>query len=71
MEDNGIGRQRAEMLKKDRLVNRESVGLRLTRERLDKFSESFRNPYTLEFLDLTDAAGEPTGTCVVLRLPCV
>ncbi len=71
MEDNGIGRQRAEMLKKDRLVNRESVGLRLTRERLDKFSESFRNPYTLEFRDLTDAAGEPTGTCVVLRLPCV
>ena len=67
--DNGIGRAKSRELKERKIHKRDSIGIKLTRERLAKFSESFLNDYSLEFHDLTDADEKPLGTMVCLKIP--
>jgi len=68
--DNGIGRQKAEEIKKARIFKRESVGISLSEERLKYFSKQTANNYSIEFVDLFDEKGNPAGTKVILEIPC-
>jgi len=66
--DNGIGRKKSKEIKEKKLHKKESVGLKLTEERLSNFSKGFKNSYELFFTDLTDGE-KAKGTKVTIKLP--
>ena len=68
--DNGIGREKAALLRREREPGHTSVALDVTRERL----EALRNdlPYTpMEYADLLDSQNNIIGTQVMVRLPVI
>lgn len=69
IEDSGIGRQRSEEIQIQKLHKRESVGIKMTLERLNIFYKNSSGSYSLEFEDLVHPTGEPAGTRVSLVLP--
>lgn len=69
IEDNGIGREAAEKIKKEKTIQRESIGIDLTKKRLDNYAKNFQNKYSLTYVDLKDPEKNATGTKVVLQIP--
>tara|TARA_R110002049_G_scaffold114098_2_gene265107 strand:- start:7640 stop:8953 length:1314 start_codon:yes stop_codon:yes gene_type:complete len=69
--DNGIGRERSAEIKSRKIHKQDSVGIKLTEERLRHFSKENKKNYSLKFIDLFDADNQPSGTKVVLKLPLV
>ena len=69
VEDSGIGRQRSQEFNTQKLHKRKSVGIKMTRERLNIFYKNFSGSYSLKFEDLVHPGGEPAGTRVNLILP--
>ena len=67
--DNGIGREAAETIQKNKVLKRKSVGIDITKERLSNFSRDYQNSFELDILDLFDAAGNASGTKIVLHIP--
>ena len=66
--DNGIGRAKAEEIKKNKLFGHKSMGMRITQNRLDLLSQ---NKCKIEFIDLTDENGLATGTKVEILIPVI
>lgn len=70
--DNGIGRQAAERLKELKVLKRKSVGIDITKERLDNFSKDYQNNFEVEIIDLYEEADQSSaGTRVVLHIPTI
>lgn len=69
IEDNGIGRREALRIKNNKTLNRKSIGIYLTKERLKNFSTQFQNDYSLIYIDLLDENGKAKGTKVSLKIP--
>ena len=69
IQDNGIGRVAAEQLKEDRLLQRRSYGIAITRERLTNFSKTFQNRFMLDMKDLFNPDGSAAGTEVSISIP--
>ncbi len=67
--DNGIGRKRAEEINKSRTFKRESIGIKLSEDRLRYFSRKFLNDYKITFEDLYNHDGQPAGTKVIIEIP--
>jgi len=67
--DNGIGREQAAVIKKNKIIKRKSVGLNLTKERLANFVKDYTNTFSLNLIDLKDSNNIACGTRVVLKLP--
>lgn len=70
IEDNGIGRQKAEEIKMQKNPKHKSMGLRLTEERLKLLQHSL--PFNLQqtqIVDLIDGNQKPCGTKIILELP--
>ncbi len=65
--DNGIGRKTALKNKAARLVEKESLGIDLSRERIEAYVKHLKNDFSIEFRDLQNE--EPTGTKVIIRIP--
>lgn len=65
IKDNGIGRKKAQEIKAKKSSIRESIGLKITKERLDSF---YGNNYQLSFLDLIEN-DTAQGTMVILEIP--
>ncbi len=68
--DNGIGRKKSFKIKANKLHKKNSIGIKLTKERLTNFSQNFKNNFSLLFTDLEDD-GKPIGTKVTLKLPLI
>ncbi len=69
IEDNGVGREQAAMLKEPVPEKRESLGMKLTKERL-KILEQVKNFRSrIDVTDLKDAMNNPLGLRVELSLP--
>ncbi len=68
IEDNGIGREKAQIIKKSRIFNKKSVGVNLSNERLKLFTKSEANKYTIRFIDKFEN-NQPAGTIVIIELP--
>lgn len=68
IEDNGIGREKAEEIKKNKLLGHQSMGMRITKDRLDLLSSS---KCEIEFIDLKDDKGEAAGTRVEILIPLI
>ncbi|MEO0470446.1 MAG: two-component regulator propeller domain-containing protein, partial [Bacteroidota bacterium] len=67
--DNGIGRAKAADIKAQQAQHHKSAGLQVTQERLDILNHGDGNGKSIEFVDLTDPAGQASGTQVLVRLP--
>ncbi len=66
--DNGIGRIASHKINEKKKLERNSVGIDITKARLANFSESFQNSYTLEIEDLYENE-TPSGTKIILHIP--
>lgn len=67
--DNGIGREAARKIKAQKLTNRKSIGIQLTKERLQYFVANTNHNFDLTFKDLKNEKGKPLGTEVILLIP--
>lgn len=66
--DNGVGREKSAMLRKERAPGHQSSALQITRERLEAMCAG-KSYKPMEILDIYNESGEIAGTEVVLRLP--
>ena len=71
IEDNGIGREKAAVIKEGRLVKKQSLGIDLTRQRLRAYTEHLSNNVIIKFIDLYNTKNEPTGTKVCIEIPII
>ncbi|ARV15981.1 tetratricopeptide repeat-containing sensor histidine kinase [Polaribacter sp. SA4-12] len=67
--DNGIGRDAAAKIKAEKSINRKSVGINLTKDRLTNFSKNLINDYSIIYKDLKDENNNALGTKVVIKFP--
>ena len=68
IEDNGVGREKSELIKKESGFNRKSRGLIITKERLELLSRQQKDKFSINIVDLKDSEGSPTGTRVELMI---
>jgi LytS/YehU family sensor histidine kinase len=69
IEDNGVGREKAKMLKSKTAISRKSLGMQLTENRLSLLNKHAELNASVEIIDLHDDVNEGLGTKVVLRIP--
>jgi LytS/YehU family sensor histidine kinase len=69
IQDNGIGRKKANDYKSQMHVEYQSKGMSLTAERINILNRQLTDPITIEIIDLTDAQNQPAGTKIVIRFP--
>ncbi len=67
--DNGIGREKSTEINSRKIHKTNSVGIKLTEERLSNFAKDYENNYMLNYIDLYDKNNVAIGTKVVLKLP--
>tara|TARA_R110000850_G_scaffold277058_1_gene421893 strand:- start:125990 stop:127516 length:1527 start_codon:yes stop_codon:yes gene_type:complete len=63
--DNGIGRKASRQLKQKKSFKKDSVGLKMTEERLSFFNQKHGFDYSFKFIDLEDETPNSKGTEVV------
>ncbi|MEZ5021959.1 MAG: two-component regulator propeller domain-containing protein [Chitinophagales bacterium] len=68
VEDNGIGREKSQLLHQSKKPGHQSVAMEVTIERLEALKEK-KNYIAFEIEDLKDKEGNAIGTKVILRLP--
>lgn len=66
--DDGIGRQRSMELN-TKTKNKSSLGMQLTRERMEILKQQMNKRSEIRVFDLKDDSNRPTGTKVLLSLP--
>lgn len=70
IEDNGIGRERAEQIKAKKPGNHKpSMGMQITKDRIDLINQLYNTNTTVEIIDKKDEAGNPAGTKVIITIP--
>ena len=70
IEDNGVGRKRAAEIMVRKKLQSSSQGISITRERLIILNRQYNTDvFCLEYRDLIDSKGLPSGTIAVLRVP--
>ncbi len=65
IEDNGIGRQKAQQLKSKSATRDKSLGMKITTDRLNLYKKQTE----VQVIDLMDLNGAPSGTRVILGIP--
>jgi len=68
IQDNGVGRQKAGMLKSKSAQKHKSMGLQITAERLRLMTGAGAPEHSFNIEDLYDEEGHPAGTRVVLKI---
>ncbi|MCB0786857.1 MAG: hypothetical protein KDC02_21955, partial [Flavobacteriales bacterium] len=68
VEDDGIGRKQAGELKSKSATAQRSMGMRLTRERLELARRTLGLDIRSQVIDLYGTDGRPSGTKVILEL---
>ncbi|MHB8259037.1 MAG: sensor histidine kinase [Bacteroidia bacterium] len=69
IEDNGIGRKKASEIKNQSRKSHDSMGMKITKDRLRLLSNVQQVSYTVTFTDLQDAQNNPLGTRVEIICP--
>ncbi|RCR67264.1 sensor histidine kinase [Larkinella punicea] len=69
VDDDGVGRQKAASLKSHAASSHQSVGLKVTEERLQLIQQRSGKEAGSTIIDKRNDDGEPAGTQVVIRLP--
>ncbi len=66
VEDNGVGREKSEMIKNESGIRRKSRGMLITQERLNILNKQHNEKFTVKIIDLKDRNGGATGTRIEL-----
>ncbi|HCX99127.1 MAG TPA: hypothetical protein DG754_03220, partial [Bacteroidales bacterium] len=69
VEDNGIGRQEAQLIRSKQDMERKSLGFKITVQRIELLNTLYKNKFLIKYLDLTTKDGEPNGTKVEITIP--
>ena len=70
IQDNGIGREKAEALRARHPGNRKrSMGMQITKDRIEMINKLYNTNTTMQVIDLHDKDGNPKGTRVELMIP--
>jgi hypothetical protein len=69
VEDNGIGRKKSAEMKTGQVLEKSSVGIHATEQRLRLLFNNDKAKKLLEITDLFDITGNPAGTRVTLHIP--
>jgi len=69
IEDNGIGREKAQEIKAQKVHKNQSIGIDLTIERMERFIKDYESDYSLEITDVSDNDNTVSGTRVTLKIP--
>lgn len=69
IEDNGIGRIESAKIKAKKSIKRESVGLKITKDRLEGFVKKLNYNYKLYYEDVLSGKDAVRGTKVTLEIP--
>lgn len=64
IKDNGIGREKALVNKRNKKLEKESLGVKLMNDRLEFYNKQHKTSYKHKFIDLYDEQKNPTGTIV-------
>ncbi len=67
--DNGIGRAKGTVMKENTETGKKSLGIKLTRNRLQLIDPLKQKEVGVGISDLTDEAGQNAGTCVHIKIP--
>ncbi|MCA0363782.1 MAG: tetratricopeptide repeat protein [Bacteroidetes bacterium] len=67
--DNGIGRELAQKIKDSKVSKQTSIGLKLTKERLQNFAKNLSKTTEINFEDMYDAHKNPVGTKAIITIP--
>jgi sensor histidine kinase YesM len=68
VEDNGIGRAKAEEIREASGIKRKSRGMLITKERLEILNKQNKEKFTVNVIDLKDDQGKPSGTRVEINI---
>lgn len=72
VEDNGVGRERAEEIIVRKKLQKSAQGILITKERLQVFNRQQKtNLFEILIVDLYDNNGQPEGTKVILNIPFI
>lgn len=69
IDDNGIGREKAEAMKSPNAKKHQSFGIDLTQQRLDLMNKLKHAGFDLKLIDKHNAQGLALGTQVVIKIP--
>ena len=69
VQDDGIGREKAQELLKQHYKDHKSMATAITRERITVLNRRRKHKITFEIIDLKDEQGEARGTRVVFGVP--
>jgi len=69
IEDNGIGREAALEIKRQKNGNHNSLGTKITESRLSLVNALYGKNMKIDYSDLKDENGRPSGTKVVIHIP--
>ncbi|MCD6367185.1 MAG: hypothetical protein J7L46_06575 [Bacteroidales bacterium] len=68
VEDNGIGREKAQEMERNR--EKKSLGNQFIEKRLETLSKIFKKNFSVQFFDKSnEETGEPLGTKVIIMIP--
>ncbi len=71
IEDDGIGREKAQAIKKVKNGNQKSLGTKITESRLKLVNTLYGNEMKIHYEDLLDKMGNPAGTRVIINIPII
>lgn len=71
VEDNGIGREQSSRYKKNNNPNHESLGNKLTQERIEIFNQQQNAEGGVTIMDLYNEKNEPNGTRVSVKIKAI
>ncbi|MEL7424134.1 MAG: ATP-binding protein, partial [Bacteroidota bacterium] len=71
IEDNGIGREKALAIKREKRIKNESMGMKITQKRIQLIENIYTIKTEVSVEDLTHQNGQAKGTKVVLQIPLI
>ncbi|MGI9543729.1 MAG: two-component regulator propeller domain-containing protein [Cyclobacteriaceae bacterium] len=71
IEDNGIGRKKAQKLKSKSATRKKSMGMKITSDRLSLVNHLYNQKTKVDVIDLEDANKKPSGTRVIVHIPLI
>ena len=69
IDDDGVGRAKAEELRSKQSLKRKSYGIQVTQHRINVINRQENVKASVRIIDKVDESGKPTGTLVVLTIP--
>ncbi|MCB0598090.1 MAG: histidine kinase, partial [Phaeodactylibacter sp.] len=69
IQDDGIGRQKAGELKRPSRSGKKSMGMSITKDRIETINKIYETNTTVKIIDLVDDNGKAAGTKVELMIP--